>query len=148
MKRSDKLCGQTIGWREWVGFPKLKINSIKAKIDTGARTSALHASDINVYKKNNQDMVAFTIFPIQRNSTKKIKCTAKIHDLRTVKNSGGKQETRITILTELLIGTKSSKIELTLTNRDSMGFRLLLGRTAVKDNFLISPGKSFLLGKK
>ena len=136
-----------IGWREWVQFPNLKIKTIKAKIDTGARTSALHAYNIKIYKEKGHRMVRFDVHPIQRNIEKTIHCYAKIHAIKSVKNSGGHSQKRITILTPVKLGDYQYPIEVTLTNRDEMGFRLLLGRTAVRNFFCIHPGKSFLLGK-
>ncbi len=132
-----------IGWREWVSLPDLAVSRIKAKIDTGARTSALHAFDIEVCEKNGQDWVRFTVHPYQKNDTEIQTCTCPVRDMRIITNSGGFQERRIVIITQLSIGQESWPIELTLTNRDEMGFRMLLGRTAIKGRFMVDPGKSF-----
>ena len=138
---------QVIGWREWVALPELGVNRIKAKIDTGARTSAIHAFDIEVCKKGSQEWVQFTIHPYQKNDTEIQMCTCPVRDIRVITNSGGLQERRVVIETQLSIGCQSWPIEVTLTNRDQMGFRMLLGRTAIKGRFLIDPGKSFFIKK-
>jgi len=137
-----------IGWREWVTLPELGVNRIKAKIDTGARTSAIHAFDIEVSKKGGQEWVRFAIHPFQKNDTEIQTCTCPVRDIRVITNSGGTREQRVVIETLLTIGDLSWPIEMTLTNRDEMGFRMLLGRTAMKGRFLVDPGKSFCLKNK
>lgn len=137
-----------IGWREWVELPDLGIGKIKAKIDTGARTSALHAFDIEPFKTSrNKNRVRFALHPIQRNNNYIVYCEADLLAKRNIKNSGGDIEDRYIITTALYMGDKKWPIELTLTNRDTMGFRLLLGRTAINKEFLIAPNKSFLVKK-
>ncbi len=137
-----------IGWREWVKFPELGIEKIKAKIDTGARTSALHAFNIETFKTiRGKNRVRFQIHPIQRNNNYILHCEADVLDQRYVKNSGGNIEHRYIITTTLHMDNESWPIELTLTNRDPMGFRLLLGRTAINKKFLVDPNKSFIIGK-
>lgn len=137
-----------IGWREWVELPELGIDKIKAKIDTGARTSALHAFNIEEFKNHRgKKKLKFQIHPIQRNNNFVLNCEADLLDQRYVKNSGGNIERRYIIKTILLMGGAHWPIELTLTNRDAMGFRLLLGRTGLHKNFLIDPKKSFLINK-
>jgi hypothetical protein len=141
-----KITKKIIGWREWVSFPELGIKQIKAKIDTGARTSALHAFNIEIFKATQgKNKVRFQINPIQRNKNYVLHCEADLLDKRNVKNSGGDIEDRYIIITNLHMGSKLWPIELTLTNRDAMGFRLLLGRTAINKNFLINPHRSFLI---
>lgn len=145
----SKLVGkQIIGWREWVQFPELGIHKIKAKIDTGARTSALHAYNIECYKtKHGKLRARFNVHPMQKNNKYIIQCHADVIDQRYVKSSSGQKELRTTIATNLQMGEDSWPIELTLTNRDSMGFRLLIGRTALrKRKILIDPKRSFFLG--
>lgn len=137
---------QIIGWREWVGFPELGIAQIKAKIDTGARSSALHAYDIQTYKaRNGKIRVKFIVHPLQKNSKDIVQCHADLIGQRLVKSSSGIKELRTTVLTNLHMGNEIWPIELTLTNRDTMGFRLLIGRTAIKRKFLVDPQKSFLM---
>jgi len=137
---------QIIGWREWVAFPELGIDKIKAKIDTGARSSALHAYEIETYKtRTGKRRVKFCVHPIQKNNKTIIACHADVIDQRIIKSSSGQQELRTTILTTLTMGAAAWPIEITLTNRDTMGFRLLIGRTAIKRLFLVDPQKSFLM---
>jgi len=144
----SKLAKQIIGWREWVSFPELGIEKIKSKIDTGARSSALHAYTIEPYKtKSGKLRVKFMVHPLQKNNKILVACHADVVDQRTIKSSSGQKELRTTILTKLRLGEEEWPIELTLTNRDTMGFRLLIGRTAIKKRFLVDPQKSFLAGK-
>ena len=135
-----------IGWREWVSFPELGIKTIKAKIDTGARTSALHVSHIRVVKGTN--IVKFKIHPVQRRSRPVIEASAKMVNRREIKSSNGEISVRPVIITKIKIGEKILPIELSLVNRDLMGFRLLLGRSALKNHFIVDSGKSFLLLKE
>jgi hypothetical protein len=135
-----------IGWREWVSFSELKIKTIKAKIDTGARTSALHVSNIKINKK--MKTVSFTIHPVQRQRNPTLQTTAALVGERPIKSSNGEIMVRPVIKTKLKIGKRIFSIELTLVNRDLMGFRLLLGRSAMKKRFLVNSGQSFLLDKK
>lgn len=138
-----------IGWQEWVGFPELGIKRIKAKIDTGAKTSALHAEDIQIHKtKAGVYRASFFVTPLKSNPRYKAHCHADLIDQRYVRSSNGQRELRTTIATILHIGEYSYPIELTLTNRDSMGFRLLIGRSAIAHNFLIDPHHSFTFGKR
>ncbi len=137
---------QIIGWREWVSFPELGIDRIKAKIDTGARSSALHAYNIETYKtKTGKLRARYIVHPLQKNNRLIVACHADVLDQRIVKSSSGQMESRITILANLKMGEDDWPIELTLTNRDTMGFRLLIGRTAIKRKFLVDPQRSFLV---
>ncbi len=138
---------QTIGWREWVGLPALGIHAVKAKIDTGARTSALHAFEVEEYEQSGVLMVRFGIHPIQRRTDVEILCSAPVVDRRWVSDSGGHREQRWVIRTPIRLGELEWPIELTLTNRDSMLFRMLLGRTGMERHFLVRPDASYLLGK-
>lgn len=150
MKKQKIINKTIIGWREWVKLPALLgKGQIKAKVDTGARTSALHAFNIEVIKHiKGKHKVKFTLHPMQRNDQYSVQCEADLLDIRKIKNSGGSVENRYIIVTELCLGNKKWPIELTLTNRDAMGFRLLLGRTAINQSFLIDPNKSFLVTKE
>jgi len=136
-----------VGWREWVGLTDLGVAGIKAKIDTGARTSVLHAFAIEPFRRKGSLWVRFEVHPIQRSSTIKIKCEARAIDERAVRNSGGRVERRYIIETPLRLGDHVWPIELALANRDQMGFRMLLGRTALDGRALIEPGRSFLVGR-
>jgi hypothetical protein len=137
-----------IGWREWVGLPDLRVGAIKAKIDTGARTSALHAYRIEPFRRGGALWLRFELHPIQRSEAMKVTCEAHAIDERTVRNSGGGVERRYIINTLLKLGDASWPIELALANRDQMGFRMLLGRTALEGRALIEPGRSYLLGAR
>lgn len=136
-----------IGWREWVKLPDLGIDLIKAKVDTGARTSALHAFALKPFKEGNQDKISFDIHPIQNDTSKIITCTADVIDLRWVTDSGGHREERFVIRTPVILGDKSWPIEITLTERDTMLFRMLLGRGAIRKRYLLNPGRSFITTK-
>ena len=136
-----------LGSEEWCSFPDLNIPIIKARVDSGAKTSALHAVNIAPFIRDNENWVKFDINPIQ-NNTKAVKhCEAKLIDKRVVKSSSGYREQRFVIQTELKIGEETWKIEMTLTNRDSMGFRMLLGREAMSGRVLVDPEKKYLLGQ-
>ena len=136
-----------LGWREWVTLPELNINHIKAKIDTGARSSALHAFAIEPYRKAGQRWVMFAIHPQQNNTDIVIECHAPIKDRRMVSDSGGHKQRRYVIETSILLGSDIITAEMTLTNRDSMLFRMLIGRTSLNDRFLIDPSASYCQGK-
>lgn len=137
-----------VGWREWVRLPDLKVPRIKAKLDTGARTSALHAFRVTPFTKDGAAYVRFFVHPFQRRTKPEVKCVALVIDHRTVTDSGGKREERPVIRTVLRIGKSRYPIELTLTNRDQMGFRMLLGRQALRRRYLVDPGRSFVIRKK
>lgn len=137
-----------IGWRESLALTTLGIDKINAKIDTGARTSALHAFHIKIYHENDRDMVNFRVHPIQRDTHTTIECIAPLIEYRHVTNSGGHTQYRPVIETVVKLGDYQWTIELTLTNRDVMGFRMLLGRQAVKNRFLVDSGKSFIYAKQ
>lgn len=138
----------TVGWREWFSLPELGLTHIKAKIDTGAKTSCLHAFEVDAYTENGVDMVRFFMHPVQKNTRIVQECNAKIIDQREVSDSGGHKELRYVIITKLKLPDTSWDIEVTLTNRDTMAFRMLLGRTAMEGRMLVDPRASFLLGTK
>lgn len=132
-----------IGWREWVKLPDLGAKRIKAKVDTGARSSSLHAFDIEEFERDNEAWVRFQIHPRQRRDDLVIEATAKIHDRRSVRSSSGKASVRYVILTTVVLYDQPIEIDLTLANRDKMGFRMLLGREAFRRRFLVDAGGSY-----
>jgi len=138
----------TIGWREWVSLPDLAIAKIKAKIDTGARTSALHAFSLNPFSENGQDKITFEIHPLQHNKNEIITCTADVIDRREVTDSGGHTEERFVIITPICIAGQAWPIEITLTERENMLFRMLLGRSALRKHFVVNPARSFVTTRK
>jgi len=136
-----------IGWREWVALPQLGIAYIKPKIDTGARSSSLHASEVEEFQRGDRIFVRFKVHPIQRRKDFGVKAEAEVLEYRNVKSSSGQKSRRPVILTEIEILGQRWPIELTLADRDAMGFRMLLGREAVRGRFLVDAGKSYYGGK-
>ena len=145
MKPDEKL---TLGWREWVGLPELGLPEIKAKVDTGARTSTLHAFELHTFSEGGKPRVRFKMHPLQKDSQVTVNCVADIVDERFVTDSGGHREQRLIISTPLTIGPWSWPIEMTLTARDNMMFRMLLGRTAIKGIAIVDPSRSYTTGKR
>jgi hypothetical protein len=144
MKQNQTQKLPLIGWREILHLPDLNISNIKAKIDTGARSSALHAFDLHFFERDSTKMVRFKVHPYQKNSHTTVATEAILLEHRQVRNSGGHAQIRPVIKTMVHLGEFSWPIELTLTNRDVMGFRMLLGRQAVSKRFLVHAGHSFI----
>ena len=136
------------GWREWVALPELGIGAIKAKLDTGARSSALHTRSIERFSRRGTEYVRVRVDPGQRSRLSESFFEAPIIDIRMVTDSGGHRERRIVIVSTLVLGKATWPVEITLTNREDMRFRLLLGRTALAGRYTVDPARSYVLGKR
>jgi hypothetical protein len=134
----------TVGWREWVGLPEIGLPLLKAKIDTGARTSALHAFSVERFRRERVDWVRFLVHPLQGRNDLVVDCEAALLDQRLVTDSGGHREERPVIATPLSLGDALWPVEVTLTDRDSMRFRMLVGRTALTGRALVDVRRSFV----
>ena len=135
-----------VGSEEWVSLGELNIPYVKARVDSGAKTSSLHAVSIQPFQKDNETWVNFDVFPIQNDGKRKISCKALVIDKRVVKSSSGNREHRYVVRTSISLNDKVWDVELTLTNRDSMGYRMLLGREAMMGRIVVDPAESFLTG--
>jgi hypothetical protein len=138
----------TLGWREWLALPDLGVPRVKVKVDTGARSSALHAYDMKMYERRGRPYVSFEIHPLQRATDHTVVARAEIAAIRSVRCSNGQIELRPVIYTTVALGGSTWIIELTLTNRDEMGFRMLLGRQAIRGRFLVDGGRSYLQSRR
>ncbi|MFD2229453.1 ATP-dependent zinc protease [Alkalimarinus sediminis] len=136
-----------LGWREWVEFPELEIDNLIAKVDSGAKTSALHAYHVEPFNKGDTPWVRFKLHPIQDNNEVSITLEAKLSDRRHVSDSGGHKELRYVIEAVMNIGGHERRGEITLTDRDSMKYRMLIGRNILKQGFLVNAKQSFACGK-
>ncbi|MGH7202231.1 MAG: ATP-dependent zinc protease family protein [Planctomycetaceae bacterium] len=145
--RKPKRERVAVGWREWVALPDLAVPAIKAKMDTGARSSAIHAFRLRTERRNGVNIVRFDVHPFQRTARETVSVEAEVLEYRNVKTSGGHVTRRPVILTTIELFGRRWTIELTLANRDTMGFRMLLGREAIRGRFLVDPGRSYLAGK-
>ena len=137
---------RVLGWREWVALPELGIPAIKAKVDTGARSSALHASDVEIIRRGQKRLARFKVHPFQRDTGRTVVAEAELIDHRRVRTSGGGADVRPVIRTVVEIAGRRWTIDVTLAGREAMGFRMLLGRQAIRRRFLVDPGGSFLAG--
>ena len=136
-----------VGWREWVALPEWGVPAIKAKVDTGARTSALHAFDIETFERAGLAMARFAIHPWQESSSDVVVVEAPLLERRQVRSSSGAAKVRPVVLTSIALAGRTEQVEVTLTRRDEMGFRMLIGRQALRRRFVVDPGRSYLGGK-
>jgi hypothetical protein len=141
---SDKVA---IGWREWIALPSLGIDAIKVKIDTGARSSSLHAFDIETFDRDGAAWVRFVVHPLQRNVATTVQAEAPVLDFRHIRSSSGHITHRPVIRAEIRLDDRQWPIDLTLAPRDEMGFRMLLGREAVRGKFVVDPGRSYVVSQ-
>lgn len=139
--RSEPL--PCVGWREWLSLPELGIQHLKAKVDTGARTSALHTFSLELFERDGQEWVRIGLHPKQ-NSDEEIFTEARVKDKRVVRDSGGHEELRPVIDTLIVLGNQQFRAEMTLTSRDNMKFRMLLGRKALENRYLVNAQGSYL----
>ncbi|MCB1693468.1 MAG: ATP-dependent zinc protease [Pseudomonadales bacterium] len=144
-KPSERI---TLGWREWVGLPALGRIDVLAKVDTGAKTCALHAFYIDDFEREGEPWVRFGLHPDRHSDQYAVHCEARVKEKRDVTDSGGHTENRYVIETKLDVGPDTFAAEVTLTNRDNMKYRFLLGRNALRRRFLVDPARSWRLGKR
>lgn len=142
---SDRRC-EMVGWREWMSLPELGVPAVKAKIDTGARTSALHVAELKIVEYDGRPWGCFILHPLRKRPELALSCRAEVIDRRVVSDSGGHRERRYVIRTPVRLGDREWPIELTLTNRENMLFRMLLGRTAM-NGLIVDPRQSYLHGR-
>lgn len=136
-----------IGWREWLSLPEWGIDQIKAKIDTGARSSSLHALDLEIVERADEPWIRFSVLPRQRTRSGLIRMECPVFEFRTVRSSNGETSHRPVVIAHVSVGGQAWPIEITLVDRDAMGFRMLLGRTALRRRFFVDPSRSYLMGK-
>jgi hypothetical protein len=132
------------GWREWVSLPGIGVPWVKAKLDTGARTSAIHAFDIEEFEKNSDPWVRYSIHPWQNSAEGAVDVESRVEDVRTVRSSSGYAEERFVVMMDIRLMTRTITAEVTLSRRDEMGFRMLVGREALRQGFVVDPSRSYL----
>lgn len=135
------------GWREWVSLPDLGVDWLKAKIDTGARTSSLHAFDVDEFEREGEDWVRFRVKPWQDSQEDAVVVETPVHDRRAVRSSSGHAQERLVVKLLVRLVDREVLAEVTLSNRDEMGFRMLIGREALRRGYIVDPARSFLGGR-
>jgi hypothetical protein len=136
-----------LGWREWVALPDWGVPHLKAKVDTGARTSSLHAFDLERFELDGAEWVRFTVHPWQRTTVDEVVAEALVDSWRPIRSSSGKVDERPVVRTTVVLAQTPVEAEVTLTRRDEMGFRMLIGREAIRSRFLVDPGVSYRGGR-
>jgi ribosomal protein S6--L-glutamate ligase len=136
-----------VGWREWLALPELGIPAIEAKVDTGAKTSALHAFAMDVFEEEGRQRVCFGVHPVRNDEVTEVFACADVVDERIIVSSNGQEEHRVVIRTLMRLGAVVWPIELTLTDRSSMRYRMLLGRQAMRSRLVVDPQRLYLHGK-
>lgn len=138
---------QVVGWREWVSLPGVGVDWLKAKIDTGAQTSSLHAWDLEPFERDGIQWVRFEIHPLQRSTRDAVVAELPVHDHRSVRSSNGAEQERYVVLMDLRLLDRTITAEVTLTRRDAMGYRMLVGRQALEQGFLVDSAASYIGGR-
>ncbi|XNZ00047.1 ATP-dependent zinc protease [Micrococcus luteus] len=136
----------TVGWREWVCLPEAGVPWLKAKIDTGARTSALHAFDVQQFRRDDHPWVRFEVHPWQTSAKDAVTVELPVVDERTIRSSNGRAEVRQVVMLPLTVAGRTLDAEVTLTDRDEMGFRMLVGREVLSRGFLVDCARSYAGG--
>lgn len=136
-----------VGWREWVALPNVPVEWIKAKLDTGARSSAIHAFDLTEMDRGGELWVRYAVHPWQGSDADSVVVESRVIDRREVRSSSGHAEERLVVPMAVTLGEHAITVEMTLSRRDEMGFRLLLGREALRQGFLIDPSRSYTAGR-
>lgn len=148
MQESHPGNRRVVGWREWLALPALGIPRLQCKIDTGARTSALHAVDVESFRQHGRDLVRFRLYPLHGDPRTSVACSAPIIDERQIQSSSGQRERRFVIVTPMVLGRFRQEIEITLADRSPMRFGMLLGRQSLVDGgWLVEPSRAFLNGR-
>lgn len=143
----ESTSSRLLGWREWVALPLLGVPRIKVKVDTGARSCALHAFELEEFQRDGVRWVRFTVHPRQDSVDRSIRVECELLGERSIRSSAGQVEVRPVVRTEIQLGRLRLPVDLTLTNRDAMGFRMLLGRSAIRGRFVVDPSRSFVQGR-
>jgi hypothetical protein len=146
-RKSRESSPRSIGWRERVSFPDFDVIGVKAKVDSGAQTSSIHAFRPKFSQKDDEEWVSFEIHPRRRSRKNAVRVRAKVKTRRRIRSSNGKSEIRPVIETTMILGGETFVTELTLANRHLMAYRMILGRSALRGRFTIDPGKSYLFGE-
>ena len=137
-----------VGALEQCDLPSLHIANLDIRVDTGAKTSSLHVDNLEEFERDGESWVSFDIHPDAHNVAKVVRRSARVKDQRTIKSSNAKKEKRCVIETEICMGSRQWSIEVTLTDRSSMSYLMLLGREAMLGKLVVDPGEEYLLGQR